>query len=969
MIEIEGPDGVVYEFPEGTPQDVMANAMRKQYAASAPAVPVNTTPMQDGVPVGGVGSVAPTATPVAGAAPQTLGSYATDTANIGIEGARKGMSGILGAPVDLVNAAPMVANLIPGVDGVGPISQSPVMGSEFIDTVMSGFGAIPDAPKPQDPLQNIVGRVGQEIGATIPIVGAGGMMAARGVDAVRQMNPIARTIAEPMAVAPAQAAGREATYAVASGAGAGLSNEMAGNPQQGDNFWSDMIGSIMGTAATATAGGALGAAGNALAGATGNAKFVSDVAGEDVALRLAAASSDLASQFERTGRPVDARGLAAQLRRPSAVEQAVPGYQANIGDRSGDAGLSTFAFNQDGIAPGAANARRAGNQRAVDTRIEGLDPGGDPARFRAALEASRDQRVAEISSGVDVARIAFDDMAQDLLPTMPDATARGSSLRGALADPYAAAQAQVREAYAPINDATVPVDVAPLAETFAARTEALPTNDRQRFLPAEAGVPRQLVEPAVPPSESAILGPDGRPLIRPGTPATGVVPLNEVTSLRSGLTDDVRAARAAPGQANKARVADDYRRDVDQFIGDNVPEELQQALGNARNTRRDVADRFERPGTGVAAALQTREGGGYALDDSAVPGRLIPGSDQGNLTDYRAMMREAGTDPRARTAVTDEILSRVQRGGLIERPENLQRFMESNNVVLSDFPELRTRLKDAGASRATLRALERVGGEVTRDLTTPGRSATASYLKFGDEASRDAIRNLTSGPRPAEATRELLEQAGGSVEARQNLRGAFWETVRDKKKIAAGADGERRWSFRELGEIFRDPKTNAVADELWADRPEDLADIREVFDSLATAEGSQRMRAAGSSGTGQILKGGSDPSLTATRIASDMRSVNRGQLSPTVAGIGLLSTWLRNRSRQVQSRAIDTIASAAVNNPDLAADLLEKFNPADFAAKRRMLTQKYGVRVTQLVNLLDEAYNEDETNDAVMEPN
>ena len=68
----------------------------------------------------------------------------------------------------------------------------------------------------------------------------------------------------------------------------------------------------------------------------------------------------------------------------------------------------------------------------------------------------------------------------------------------------------------------------------------------------------------------------------------------------------------------------------------------------------------------------------------------------------------------------------------------------------------------------------------------------------------------------------------------------------------------------------------------------------------------------------------------------------------------------------MQSRAIDTIASAVVNNPDLAADLLEKYNPADYAARRRLVTQKYGVRATQLLNLLDEAHAESEGQDPLV---
>jgi hypothetical protein len=100
-------------------------------------------------------------------------------------------------------------------------------------------------------------------------------------------------------------------------------------------------------------------------------------------------------------------------------------------------------------------------------------------------------------------------------------------------------------------------------------------------------------------------------------------------------------------------------------------------------------------------------------------------------------------------------------------------------------------------------------------------------------------------------------------------------------------------------------------------------------------------------------------------IASRARSVSRNQLSPAIAAVDILGTWLRKRSAQVQSRAIDKITAEVVNNPGLAADLLERYNPATAAARRKMLTQKYGVRAATLLNTLDEADNEDPVLDAV----
>jgi len=47
MIEIEGPDGVIYEFPEGTSDDVMRSAMQKVYGA--PSTPAQSPEMAAGL--------------------------------------------------------------------------------------------------------------------------------------------------------------------------------------------------------------------------------------------------------------------------------------------------------------------------------------------------------------------------------------------------------------------------------------------------------------------------------------------------------------------------------------------------------------------------------------------------------------------------------------------------------------------------------------------------------------------------------------------------------------------------------------------------------------------------------------------------------------------------------------------------------------------------------------------------------
>lgn len=862
------------------------------------------------------------------------------------DGTRQGMSMIAGAPVDLVNNAPRLANFLPGVEGVGPMSDNPVGGREMVDQILRLGGLVSDF-EPRTGPERIFNRMGEEAGATaLPLAGVIGKAASMPVQTVNRMAAAPQTVGQgiaaqflqPAAVNPTGLAAREMYYGAGAGLGAGMANEVAGENQ---GMLSDLLGSVGGVGLAATAAAAGGAVRNLAAGATGNARFADDVASSAVAERVINSSSQLQEQAARLAASglspdqLSTDGLVAALRNPANVEDAVPGYRANIADRTQDPGLATLSYNTDAISPGAAAARRTGNEAAVNERMAGMTPEGDPGRFRTNLQSGVDNQIAQAQTAQETIQGVFDNITQATQPTMREASARGSSIRSALADAYGLAQERVRGLYEPINQSDVPVDIGPLREVFGEIDNTLPLNDRARFRPGEADVAQQL---------------------------EGTVPLREVTAMRSGLTDDVRGQRAA-GQNQAARVGDQYVGAIDRFTDDAIPPDLRAALDEARTARRDVGERFERPGTALESILSRREGGGFALDDSAVPGKIAQ-PDQGRLSDLKAALTEAGQDPRLRDGLADNVRSEVVERGLLDKPQALGKYMADRQVLLSEFPELRAQLEQAGATRADLTAAEKTAAETTKRLTTPGRSAEASYLKQVEDPAA-AIRSVTSSPDPRKAVADLVATAN-SPQAKADLRAALWQEVQRTGKMQAdGMTGETRWNGKRLRAMFDDPKFSAVADELWADDPQDLANIKQVFNALAGAEGSTRARAANTSGTAQSLADKLDPALTASSIASRARSVSRNQLSPAIAAVDILGTWLRKRSAQVQSRAIDKITAEVVNNPGLAADLLERYNPATAAARRKMLTQKYGVRATTLLNTLDEAENEDPVLDAV----
>lgn len=933
-MEAELFDGTILEFPDGTPDEVVRRVAKEQTAlkrgAAAPVSAAVATP------------------PPAAAAPERgwldtakdVAGYADDTGAVGFQGVRDGAAMVLGAPVDLLNFG------LEEIFGAG--SDKPVGGSEnFKDAfdlpsraLASVVGGRPRV-EPQDAFQRIVGRTGQEVGsAAVPLAGIFGKAAQVGREGLDQLGPLARYFVEPAVVAPSKTLAKETAMAVGAGQGAGIANEIAGNPQQGDNFWSDFLGSLAGAGITQAGMAAGGMVKNAFGALTGKPQVMDDIAGEEVVNRIINSSTDAGTQFEKTGR-VDTRPIAEKMRVPAPVERAVPDYTANIGDRLQDPLIATMVQNQDMRSPGAANSRRAANDEAIAARMADVAPQGDPAQFRASLSADRDAQIAEVLDAENMARLLYGEAEQAAQPVIGDATARGSSMRSSLQDKYDKVREDVARLWEPINDAKTQVDITPLRDRFGQTDSALPMNDRERFRPSEADIP-------------AALAPDD---------TDGAVPINEVTAIRGGLSDTLREQRG-DGQRNAARVTQKYQSDLDAFLEQNMPPELRDQYAAARDARADQGNRFERGGDAITEVLRPREGGGYRLDDSAVAGKFAQ-PDNGRLKDFRALMKEAGDDPRAREALADEVLADVQKRGLAARPDELKKYLGQRQILLKEFPELGEKLTRLGAAADYKVGVEQASADTQKRLTTPGRSAQANYLQYGDEATVDAVRNLVSGPQPREAAKALLQAAGDTPEARVNARAALWEVVKTKKFAAPNSNGAERVDARKIKALFDDPKTAAVAEELWADNPEDLASIKELFGALAGAEGSIRTRAPNSSGTAQALSEKFDPAISGTSIAARVRSVQRGFMSPSIAVFDVAAVWLRRRSAQVQARAIDTLASAAFNNPGLAADLLERYNPADAAASRRYLTQKYGVRGTQVANLLDEMTEDDEVMEAV----
>lgn len=870
------------------------------------------------------------------------GDYAYDTMQIGREGALEGAIGILGLLPEAINAAPMLANFLPGVEGVGPVSEKPIMGWENLQDAARLLQIYDRAPEPQDAFQRAVGRVGEELGATaVPVGGTIGAATRRGVDSIRRSSsPIARMFMEPAAIDPWGFARMEAAFASGAGLGASAANEFARTATGSDeiNPLVDIGGALGGAAATGIGRGGFGMTRDLVAGFTGNPNYAGQVVQENVADALIKNSDIVNQQVNplRQDAPLDTTPLVDAIMRPSQAENLVPGFTATTADRAGDTGLAAMEAARSRANPGPYRAQAGGNAQAVDQEFMRMAPDMPGSEFRGALDTGRETALGAAKA----ARLKADDkLAQataDLIPVLT-ATGRGQQIRNALQDASDAAKEILGQAWRPIDEATSVVDVTPLGAAFDDVTGNLPRASQHRA-PAPASVPAAFL------SEEA-----------------AAQPLSEIMAIRSELTDITQLSTASP---RDKEIAGRYIGQLDAYLDANMPPALRAQYDAAKKATVDYHDRFTRPQTAIGQTLAERQGQ-PAADASTIPGRFVQ-DDQGRIADFEALMREAGTDERVQHAVRDQILHDVRERGLIDRPAQLEQYLDQYGTVFNRFPEMRERLGNVANLRRALDDAAAFETNLTETLNRQGKSAVANYLTFGEERARDAMNGVIRSRDPAASIDELLTFVGDDPKAVEGARSAFWEVMENasrSRNINAEIGGVTPIVPRRLLNFLDDPATAAVAERLYRDNPEHLANIRELGEALLTVNTGPRVgNAINPSGTALMQRG--DPAVTLAEAGSKLYQVNIGRASPLYVGAYLAGKLARRSVGKQQAGAFDRLVDKALLEPEVAATLLEANNPANRAALARNLHIWLGNEAATLVDALNE--DDDEMNEAIM---
>ncbi len=885
----------------------------------------------------------------------------------------RGVTNMLGAPVDLVNTAPMLLNILPGVEGIGPMSPTPVGGGRMLNQVANlpkdVVEIILDGQTYEDlstdnPYLRIAGRAANEIGAAMIPAGAAVMAGGRmGLQGARNMGGPVGDFVESAAVNPTRFAGKELAVAGGAGAGAGVAREAVsdGDPNTitPGEATADIIGAILSgvaTQGTMMAGGALKDLFGAVTGSGGSDLVKTTVA--DTIAREAGAPEI------RPG-VIDTSGLSTLIASGKRVGDVIPGFVESTGDVLKNAGVQALEYGrQSGPNAGLYSGRRDQNIEAVNEAIDGLAPEATPGAFREPLAAQRDAAVGEAGANAAAAQEAFDVAAQKLQASM-SGEARGQTIRGALDEALGAARAVEREAWSAV---TGEADPAPLAAAFDTITDSLTAAERRAVsgLGEAIGTPGSLAPDAPDaPVSSTVLDEFGRPIAKPPVEVSSMTDLAEITSLRSELLTGVRQAKAN-GDSNQVRIIEKYITAIDGYM-DGIPR-LAEPLKAAREVSFDLNERFTRRGTPVADVLATRPTGGPVVPDSQVTPKFIA-PDEGQASNIDRIMRESGGSADVQAALADEIKAGAQK--FLDKPDQLDAYLEQYGAVFEKFPELKAELGTAAALRRS--ADEAVGAKTATEarLGPTGTSAVAKYLQYGDERAVDAMSGVVNAKDPKAAIDELMTFAGNDPQTVEGARSAFWELMKRDAKSSGSSTrtsaGDQPWRPSSLYNFLKDPKRAAVAERLYADQPEHLENLKGIAEELRGVDLRTTTKAPNTSGTPQSLQGSAILPSTET-LASRSFAIQRGQVGMAFTGVSLVSVMAKRAQMIGRGREFQNLLDKALLNPEVAQFLMTKYNPADAAAMARAAKSYLGVRSAWVDEALigSDTGEDDETVNTIM---
>lgn len=799
-------------------------------------------------------------------------------------GANRGLTNVVstlaGGPVDAVNA---------GLSAVGlPMSDKPFMGSRFIREGMEGI--LPGPQEPTTTTERVVDRIGEELGANLPGLGAGLWL--RGTAALA--NPVLRGLQKSLASTSADKLFKvENALAASSGTGAGIANEIAP-----DSALADLTGQLVGAF-----------------GPTAAQSLVRRLRSSYRARMHTPNPDELEREVgEMIARTLDdqPRTLREGIQVRDAIRETVPGFDPTTAQTTNAPALISMERSQM-TAPGDFKnlflSRRAESGEAIKDafdRIPEIPRGAvSIADTQMALRRVLDERIA-------AARAAADETIA-LRGGRLSARQAGEIIR----DEIARADTEFRLAANQLFDrvdraGAVRLPFRSVADEALEQVTTRPTFQEAGDTPAVAqDILRFVDEDAV--AQAQARGFDAE-AYRGAVLANAEISFDDARSLRTRILKDIREERAGTNNRVRLRKLERLRSRADEMLDQlGESDEFPDAAQAYRDANAFYRDGVRRLREGAAAEVMRVVGGErYKVPEAEVAERFFQPGARGiaRAEDFNA----AVTTPEGRQALADAALNSLAEAatGTDGRlsAKRLARWRRNYREALGQLPKVEAETRSIERAQ---RALEQHQVSARSNVEEVEKSAAGLMLNADPEK---AVAAVLKGNRPAQGLRQIRALVSSDREATNGLRRAVWDY------IGQTAEGAERSLFTEEA-LLHPTKLRALMHRhggalraLYSEQ--EMAQLRTVLHASEIAQRSAKPSVIGGSDTAEKLLNG-PPSTVRTWLARTWGAVRP---SRTRLAANIIAEWWSRTSRQLTEEQLQTFLNRALLDPEYAETLV-----------------------------------------------
>lgn len=825
-------------------------------------------------------------------------------------GGNRDLSKTLGFPVDTANA-------VLGAVGV-PVSDEPFLGSKFIHERF-----MPTPQEPETALERVVDRIGGEVGAALPMLGAGLALrgaaavapfdAARGAASVapfaersavaagRIASPMLQTLANALAsTPPSKLAAMETALAASSGTGAGVAREMFP-----DSPTAELAGQLVGTFGPAVAH-----------------SIVSRLTKSTLARLKAPQPEDLEREVgEIIDNATRDAGMSVTdgIAQRNQIRETIPGFAPTTAEVTNAPALIGMERAQTAASPTFKNAFRSRFSESGDAiknafeRIPGIPKGqASIVDTQATIRRALDERLAAARAAAEQQialrpRITTNEagaIIRDQL-TIADADFRTAANRlfdrvdeaGRVRLPFgdivteAAEMVERRPRFEAVDDTP---DIARELHRFA-------NNDAMQH------AQQRIAELGTDASEDAVEA------LRRGAVADSTISFDELRSLRSRVLNDIRMEVGGTNNRNKVRkleiLRDRIEGTLDQLGDSEQFPDVAQSYREANAFYRDGVRRL-RSGT-VAEVMRRDVTGRMRVGENEVFSRFFRPGEKGLATaeDFNAAVRT----PEGRAAFADAALNSLAEtadtNGRLSATR-LAAWRQKHADALRALPEIDAETRTIADAQ---RRLEQASLTAQRGVDEVERSAAGLMLNM--DPDKAAARVLT-GNRPAYEIRRMRQLIGTDRQALNGLRRAVWD------HIGQAAEGGERSLFTDEA-LLHPTKLKALMRRhheplraLYSE--EELRQLQTILRATEIAQRSAKPAVINSSATAENIL--STPIFSPKQwFARTWGAVRPGKLR---VAADVLFNWLGSKTKAITDENLRQIMDRALIDPDYAETLV-----------------------------------------------